>query len=148
MKSMILVAAVLSLTAGAALAGEGNGDPFPFAAGTAAVADVPTSPTQMTGQTPLMTKMPPNSVPYGRTAMEATLRQYATVPVSGGTLVPSDGTQGAVQTANSAPPGFHEGTAADQRADALQRYLAQQQRGNANHAYAHYNQAGRAAAGG
>ena len=148
MKSMIFVAAVLSLTAGAAFAGEGNDDPFPFAAGTAVVADVPTSPTQMTGQTPLMTKMPPNSVPYGRTTMEATLRQYATVPVTGGTLLPSDGSEGAVQTANSAPPGFQEGTAADQRADALQRYSAQHQHGNAVRGYAHYNQTGRAAAGG
>src|SRR4051794_15380899 len=148
MKSLFLAVAALTLTAGVAFAGEGNGDPFPFSAGPVAVADIPTTPAQMTGQTPLFTKMPPNSVPYGRTAMRATLGQYAAVPITGGTLLPSDGSQGAVQAANSAPPGFQEGTAADQRADSLQRYLAQQQGGSSAQAYTRSEQGLPAAAGG
>src|SRR5947209_5819159 len=141
MKSLVLAVTALTLTAGAAFAGEGNGDPFPFAAGPVAVADIPTSPAQMTGQTPLLTKMPPNSVPYGTTTMAATLRQYAFVPLTRGALLPSDGSQGAVQAANSAPPGFQEGTAADQHADTLQRYLAQQQGGNGAQGYQRSEQA-------
>jgi hypothetical protein len=148
MNSLFLAVAALTLTAGMAFAGEGNGDPFPFAAGSAAVADIPTSPAQMTGQTPLLTKMPPDAVPYGRTAMASTLRQYTAVALSRGTLLPSDGNQGAEQTANSAPPGFQEGTGADQRADSVQRYMAQPQGGNRAQAYAHAEPAGLAATGG
>jgi hypothetical protein len=148
MKHLLLAASLLTVMAGAALAGEGNGDPFPFAAAGAVVADVPTSPAQMTGQTPQMAKMPPNSVAYGRREMAATLHQYVTAPVTQGTLLPSDGSQAALQSANSAPHGFQEGTAADARTDALQRYSAARSLGNARQGHAQLLDRGRAAAGG
>ena len=75
-----------------ALAGEGNGNPFPFS-GSSAIADVPTNVIQMTGQTPLMTKNPPNSVPNGNRAMATAIRQYAGVPVTSGDVLPTTGSQ-------------------------------------------------------
>lgn len=134
LKSLILAAAVLSLSTGVALAGEGNGNPFPFSRGQA-IADVPTNVIQMTGQTPMMTKMPPNSVPNGNSAMAAAIRQYASVPVTFGDVLPTAGSQAPVQTANSLPRNFEDGTVPYEQAQSVQRYLAQQSAGQSQRAY-------------
>jgi hypothetical protein len=137
MKSLLLATAILSLSVGAAFAGEGNGNPFPFAASGALVADMPLTPEQQTGQTPMMTKNPPNSVPHGQTAMAGAIRQYGSVPFAAGDAVlPTNGSQGVVQTANSLPPGFENGTVPYEQAASVQRYLAQQDRAATQQAYA------------
>jgi hypothetical protein len=133
MKLFLIAASVLALSTGAAFA-EGNGEPFPFFGGQAAAA-VPTHVIQMTGQTPLMTKMPPNSVSYGRTAMATAIRQYVAVPVTSGRVLPTTGSQAPVQTANSLPPGFEDGTVPYEQAQSVERYLAQQGAGQTGRAY-------------
>ena len=127
MKFLLIAASVLAMSTGAAFAGEGNGNPFPFAGGQA-IADVPTNVIQ-TGQTPMMTRMPPNSVSYSRTAMAAAIRQYANVPVTTGQVLPTNGSQAPVQTANSLPPNAEDGTVAYEQAQSVGRYLAQQDTG-------------------
>jgi hypothetical protein len=134
LKSLMLAAAVLSLSTGVALAGEGNGNPFPFSGGSA-IADVPTNVIQMTGQTPLMTKNPPNSVPNGNRAMATAIRQYAGVPVKSGDVLPTTGSQAPVQTANSLPRNFEDGTVPYEQAQSVQRYFAQQRAGQSQRAY-------------
>ena len=137
MKSLLLATAILSLSVGAAFAGEGNGNPFPLAASGGLVADMPLTPEQQTGTTPMMTKNPPNSVPQGPTAMASATRQYGSVPFAAGhTVLPTNGSQGAVQTANSLPPSFENGTVPYQQAGSVQRYLAQQDRAATQRAYA------------
>jgi hypothetical protein len=137
MKSLLLATAILSLSVGAAFAGEGNGNPFPFAASGAMVADMPLTPQQQTGTTPMMTKNPPNSVPQGKTAMASATRQYGSVSFTAGAgVLPTNGSQGAVQTADSLPPGFQNGTVAYEQAASVQRHLAQQDRAATQRAYA------------
>lgn len=135
-KINLIAAAILALSAGTALAGEGAGNPFPFSAPNGAVADVPVAVQQMTGQTPLLTKNPPNSVPYGWRDMTTAMRQYATAPIMGGNVLPTNGSQGAVQTANSLPSGFEAGTVPYEQAQSVQRYLAQQNAGVPHQSYA------------
>ena len=135
MKFLLIAASVLTLSAGAAFAGEGNGEPFPLSGGQP-VADIPTNVIQMTGQTPMMTKMPPNSVPYGRTAMATAIRQYTNVPVTTGDVLPTTGSQAPLQTANSLPPNFEDDTVAYEQAESVQHYLAQHGAGSASQAHA------------
>jgi hypothetical protein len=134
MKFLLIAASVLTLSAGAAFAGEGNGEPFPLSGGQA-VADVPTNVIQMTGQTPMMTKMPPNAVPYGRTAMATAIRQYTNVPVTTGDVLPTTGSQAPLQTANSLPPNFEDGTVPYEQAQSVDRYVAQHDTGQNARAY-------------
>jgi hypothetical protein len=93
MKTLI-AAAAMSLLAGAAFAGEGNGDPFPFAAPTR---PVQTGPLAYHG-VPAYQNPYPFSVPNVGWNTEAVL--------------PTNGSQGVVQTANSLPAGFANGTTA------------------------------------
>lgn len=93
------------MIAGTAFAGEGNGNPFPFQ-GTAQVVA--------------------NSV--ANDAGSQGYPSYSGSPVivtAGGTL-PTNGSQGAVQTANSLPRGFENGTVAYAQAQSVNRYLVAQ----------------------
>jgi hypothetical protein len=49
------------------------------------------------------------------------------VPVTGGQVLPPNGSEGIVQTANSLPPGFAIGTPAYEYAQSVQRYFAAQE---------------------
>lgn len=91
MKTLI-AAAAMSLVAGAAFAAEGNGDPFAY---HATVQPVQTAPLAFRG-TPASQNPYPFTVP---------MSGFNTVP-----LLPTNGSQGIVQTANSLPAGAAEGT--------------------------------------
>ncbi len=142
MKSMLLATALLTLSVGAAFAGEGNGNPFPFNANGPVTANIPLVAAEETGQTPMMFKMPPNSVSYGRTAMATAIGHYRTVTATTGEVLPTNGSQGVVQTANSLPVGFENGTVAYEQYASVQRYLAQQDAASAQRAFAHAAQPG------
>jgi hypothetical protein len=133
MKLLLVAASVLALSGTAAFA-EGNGEPFPFSGGQP-MAYVPMTPAQQTGQTPKLTSMPPNSVSYGRRTMASTLRDYAAVPITSGNVLPTYGSQGGVQTANSLPPNAEVGTVPYEQAQSVQRYLAQHSPSRAVRAY-------------
>ena len=50
----------------------------------------------------------------------------AAVPITAGQVLPPNGSEGAVQTANSLPVGFAVGTPAYEYAQSVQRYFAEQ----------------------
>ncbi len=107
MKSAFLaMVAVFGLTTGAALAAEGNGNPFPFQAPGQVTANPLTSDT--------------GSQAYPNFAVGEP------VPVIEGQVLPQNGSEGSVQTANSLPPGFENGTAAYEEAQRVARYFASQ----------------------
>ena len=86
MKTLI-AAIVLSTIAGAAFAGEGNGNPFPYNAGSVTVQVAPSGYHAMQ-EAPMPTVSSLNSVP----------------------ALPTNGSEGIVQTANSLPVGATDGT--------------------------------------
>lgn len=107
------VLATAAMPAGAAFAGEGNGDPFPLLQVPALVAN------------PVASDAGSQAYPTFASAPLATV-------TAGGTL-PANGSQGPVQTANSLPSGFETGTVAYAQAQSVRRYLAQQEpRGQAH----------------
>lgn len=89
MKTLI-AATALSLVAGAAFAGEGQGDPFPFAAPPVSVSMQGYKQAPGTSQNPFPFTAPGQVV-------------------STSAVLPSSGSNGVVQTANSLPPGFMSG---------------------------------------
>ena len=103
----VLVAAVLalSLPAGEAFAGEGNGDPFPFRA----TAHVTTGPAFVAD-----TGSAAYPQPTGNSTQPSSLAQ----------LEPAPGSEAPVQTAASLPPGAGTGTVAYAQTRSLQRYWA------------------------
>jgi len=103
--NILAVAGALSIIAGTAFAGEGNGNPFPFQ-GTAQI--VANSVANDTGSQ----ATPSFSGP-------------SVIVTAGGTL-PTNGSQSAVQTANSLPRGFENGTVAYAQAESVSRYLVAQ----------------------
>ena len=111
MKLTILAAAgALSMIAGSmipgtAFAGEGNGDPFPFQ-GTAQV--VASGVASETGSQAYPSFTGPS------------------VFVTAGRVLPTNGSQGVVQTANSLPRGFEHGTVAYMQAKSVESYLVAQ----------------------
>jgi hypothetical protein len=108
MKTMLLAAAaVLSLPVGAALAASPYnvlGNPVPFSAPATSVVAAP--PSSDTG-----------SQAYQGSAPGPAL------PVVEGTVLPTNGSDGIVQTANSLPPGFERGTAGLTQDQSVDRYL-------------------------
>ena len=87
---MFVMAAALAVVAGAAFAGEGNGDPFPFQA--------PTHPVSLNN--------------YKQAASASQNPFPFTVPGTASVadqVLPTNGSNGVVQTANSLPPGFEDG---------------------------------------
>ncbi len=113
MKTTLLAAAALSLiTATTARAGEGNGEPFPFHA------------PGVTTYVPFATY----AADTGSAAYPDLAGRSSQVVTAGNSdLLPTVGSEGAVQTANSLPHGFEDGTVALGQAQSVQRYLAQQQ---------------------
>lgn len=89
MKTLI-AAAALSLVAGAAFAGEGNGDPFPFTAAGQVMTLNNYKQAAGANQNPYPFTMPGTRMVVGQ-------------------VLPSNGSAGAVQTANSLPAGFSDG---------------------------------------
>ena len=109
-----LALALLMITAtplGAAFAGEGSGEPFPnFTAGGTVVANRVLSDTG--------SQATPS---YG----------LGVTVLTQGDLLPSDGSNSIVQTANSLPPGFEAGTVAYAQAQSIQRWAMAQQHASA-----------------
>jgi hypothetical protein len=124
---LFAAAATLSLATIPAYAGEGNYDPFPPARGPL-MAYVPTSVTQHTGLMPPIAKDPPNAIPGGWPRAPASGGVYQGTPVTSGGVLPSNGSEGIVQSASSLPPGFADGTLAYTQAQSVQRYLLVQER--------------------
>ena len=110
MKHLFLAAAVaLSLGIAPAIAGEGNGEPFPntangFTVRTGAV-------TQRYADT-------------GSTAYPSTVgRPGSNLPGLAGDLLPINGSEAPVQTANSLPAHFEEGTVAYAQAASVRNWM-------------------------
>lgn len=103
MKTSFLAASALALMLGAAHAGEGNGDPFPNTkAGRVVVANETLSSNGAEAY--------PS---FGRVVTVLTQ----------GDVLPSNGSEGMVQTANSLPAGALEGTVAYAQAQSVQRWV-------------------------
>ncbi len=110
--TILAVAGALSMIAGAAYAAEGNGDPFPFQGTTQVVASAAANDT--------------GSQSYPSFSGPA-------VVVTAGGLLPTNGAEGVVQTANSLPRGFERGTVAYAQAQSVNKYLdAQMARAQTN----------------
>jgi hypothetical protein len=122
MKTILVAAAtMLSLSAGTALAAlppQYNvvGNPFPFSARA-------TFPSTMS--TADVVAEPPANV-TGSQAYQNSGPGYA-VAVVDGRVLPINGSNGIVQTANSLPRGFEHGTPTYTQAQSVQRYLAKQE---------------------
>ncbi|GAC1343911.1 MAG: hypothetical protein NVSMB18_20580 [Acetobacteraceae bacterium] len=103
MKKTLIAAATISLMAGYAFAGEGGGDPFAFRTSGAAVVTAPYAHSPSASQNPFPFTVPSVS--------------WNTVPV-----LPTNGANAIVQTANSLPVGFENGTPAYEFAQQVQAY--------------------------
>ncbi len=139
MKSLYLAAAVaLSLGAAPAFASEGNSDPFPFNAGSQTT--TPYAAPQQYADTgsqayPNAAGQPGTSLenPAGSQAQFADTGSQAfpnvvgrvgsDLPSLAGNVLPTIGSQGAVQTANSLPAHFEEGTVAYAQANSVQNWM-------------------------
>ncbi|HYZ63378.1 MAG TPA: hypothetical protein VE650_13075 [Acetobacteraceae bacterium] len=142
MRKFVFAAAALSLAAITSLpayAAEGNGDPFPPATDGTQIFSGGMLPT--TGHAGVLQSA--NSLPPGWANGTAPV-QYAqsvnryfaqqgngvsstqTAEVTAGGVLPSNGQGGVVQSANSLPPGWADGTAPVQYAQSVNRYFAQQ----------------------
>ncbi len=139
MKTIFLAAAVaLSLGAAPAFAGEGNGDPFPFSAQSPAVSTYAAQPRfadtgsnaypDVAGRagTGLANPAGPQ-VQFADTGSNAypnvVGRPGSDLPSLAGDVLPTNGSQGAVQTANSLPARFEEGTVAYAQATQVRNWL-------------------------
>jgi hypothetical protein len=111
MKTMLFAAAsMLSLSQGTALAAPPyhvKGNPFPFTAPSTSVLAAP--PGTDTGSEAYQSSPPGRAVP----AME-------------GQVLPPNGSNGIVQTANSLPPGFQRGMVTYTQDKSVDRYLQAQ----------------------
>ncbi len=106
LKAAFTAVALLSLIAGPALAGgEGNGDPFPSQAAV-----------QVTAGSPFATET--GSTAYPR------ITGNTTQPSALAGLEPASGSEAILQTANSLPRGFDNGSLASLQARIVDRYLA------------------------
>ena len=107
--TLAAVAALCLLTATAAHAGEGNGEPFPFR-----------GPGLMTTVVPRAFAADTGSDGYP----DLDGRPFW-IETAGGSDVPVTGSEGVVQTVNSLPRGFEDGTVAYAQAQSVRRYLVQ-----------------------
>lgn len=103
--TILAVAGALSMVAGTAFAGEGNSEPFPY-----------NGPSQVT-----------SNLLASDTGSQAypSFTGRSVVVTAGGTL-PTNGSEGIVQTANSLPRGFENGTVAYAQAKSIDNYLQAQ----------------------
>ena len=139
MKSLYLAAAVaLSLGAAPAFAGEGNGDPFPFSVG-GQITRTYAAPQQyadtgsqayphVAGRPGTGLENPAGSqTQFADTGSQAypnvVGRAGSDLPSLAGDVLPTNGTQGIVQTANSLPAHFEEGTVAYAQARSVQKWM-------------------------
>jgi hypothetical protein len=107
MRITLLFAIGFSLFAATAHAeGEGNGDPFPFR------------------PAPIAVSHPALVADTGATAYPDAAGRAGQVVTFGNDVLTAAGSEGAVQTAASLPPGFSDGTAASMQAEAVRRYFA------------------------
>ena len=102
---IIATVAALSLSTTAFAEGEGNGDPFPFRA-------------------------QPQTAYVSATADVGSQQYPAANPAlsfasNGAAILPENGSNGPVQTANSLPAGFEQGTVAYMQAQSINRWYAQ-----------------------
>ncbi len=139
MKSLYLAAAVaLSFGAAPAFAGEGNGDPFPFSVSgqTTRTYAAPQQYAETGSQAyPHVAGRPGTGLenPAGSQAQFADTgsqafpnvagRVGADLPSLAGNVLPTNGSQGIVQTANSLPAHFDEGTVAYAQAKSVQNWM-------------------------
>ena len=139
MKSLYLAAAVaLSLGAAPAFAGEGNGDPFPFSVGgqTTRTYAAPQQYADTGSQAyPHTAGRPGTSLenPAGSQTQFADTgsqgypnvvgRAGSDLPSLAGDVLPTNGSQGIVQTANSLPAHFEDGTVAYAQAKSVQNWM-------------------------
>ena len=108
MKTTLLTAAALfGLALAPALAGEGNGNPFPGNFGTLTT----------TGTLPQVADTGSNAYP------DITGRAGSDLPSLMAEVLPANGSEGAVQTANSLPRGAEEGTVAYAQARSVQAWM-------------------------
>ncbi len=103
--TILAVAVALSMGAGTAFAAEGNSEPFPYH-----------GPSQVTA-----------NLVANDTGSQAypSFTGPSVVVTAGGTL-PTNGSEGIVQTANSLPRGFEDGTVAYAQAQSMDNYLQAQ----------------------
>jgi hypothetical protein len=101
MNKILIATSVFALMMGVAQAGEGNGDPFPNRTANGIVANQVVSDTG-SQSTPT----------YGR----------GVTLLSQGDVLPTNGSNGIVQTANSLPRGFEDGTVVYAQAQSMQRW--------------------------
>jgi hypothetical protein len=108
MNTKLIIAATVAAfsLATTAFAGEGAGDPFPFRA--------PTSPVTVTASRDVGS----NQYPAFNPALSSTSLAQQTLP--------ENGQNGPVETANSLPKGFMDGTVAYMEAQRTDRWFAQQ----------------------
>jgi hypothetical protein len=105
--TIVLAITSISMTMSTAFAGEGAGDPFPYRA--------PGVTTPITG----LQALAPDAFPFPINA-NGTIE----TPLDAERMLPSNGAQSAVQSVNSLPPGFENGTAAMLRHKSTQAYEA------------------------
>ena len=139
MKTIFLAAAVAaSLGIAPAFAGEGNGDPFPFSA-QSLTADTATVPQRLAdtgsqgypnvaGRAGTGLQNPAGgSQQFADTGSQAypdvSGRAGSDLPSLAGDVLPTNGSQGAVQTANSLPARFEEGTVAYAQATRVHNWM-------------------------
>ena len=111
MKTAFLAAAAVALSFGAApaFAGEGNGNPFPFNAESQAASAYAAQP---------------QFADTGSNAYPSTAgRPGADLPSLAGAVLPTNGSQGIVQTANSLPSRFEDGTVAYAQATRVRNWM-------------------------
>lgn len=139
MNKLYLAAAVaLSLGATSAFAGEGNGDPFPFNAGsqTTSAYAAPQQYSDSGSQAyPHVAGRPGAGLgnPAGSQTQFADAgsqsypdvagRAGADLPSLAGNVLPTNGSQGIVQTANSLPAHFEDSTVAYAQAQSVQNWM-------------------------
>lgn len=110
MKTVLMTAlAVLSLGLAPAFGAEGNGEPFPYSA--------PTSATRSTVMAPQFADVGSAAYP-NVTGLPGT-----DLPRLAGDVLPTNGSESEVQTANSLPRGFEEGTVAYAQANQIRTWM-------------------------
>ncbi len=118
MKTFILAAIVASsLGLAPAMAAEGNSEPFPFNAGGFTTQSAPTAP---------------QVADTGSEAYPSILgRPGSDLPQLAGNVLPTNGSEGIVQTANSLPAHFEEGTVAYAQATRIHNWMLAHAKRNA-----------------
>lgn len=134
MKKLFLAAAVAaSLGISPAFAGEGNGDPFPFSAQSLTAAPQRLADTgsqaypDVAGRPGDGLRNPGGVQQFADTGSQAypnvSGRVGSDLPSLAGDVLPTNGSQGAVQTANSLPTRFEEGTVAYAQATRVNNWM-------------------------